>query len=91
MTVTAVLITVLEGTTDYCTNGDVQVVLIDFDAHNLNVSFPDDVDADIDKLRTLPDMPWVTETIRRLAKRRAAIAWSIRSEAPPEETAVEVR
>lgn len=81
----AVLITVVDGTTDYCTEGDVQVVLVDFDRHDLNTSFPDDVERDIAMVRALPDMPWATETIRRLAKVRNAISTGIRSEPPPPE------
>lgn len=82
----AVLITVSNGTVDYCTDGDtdLQVVMIDVDRHDLDTSFPDDVDLDIKALRQLPsDMPWVREMIRRLCSIRTQIQDHIRSQAPP--------
>lgn len=83
---TAVLITVCDGTVDYCTDDSAtQVVVIDFDRYDLRTAFPDDVDNDLRQLRELPDMPWTRETIRRLSKLRTEIGEHIRSEAPPPE------
>lgn len=81
----AVLITALGATVDYVTEGEVQVVLVDFNTYSLDTSFPCDVDRDIANVKELPDMPWKTETIRRLAAKRVEIADAINSEPPPPE------
>jgi hypothetical protein len=64
----AVLITIQNGTVDYCTDDrDTQVVIVDFDKFDPDTSFPDDVDASIHEVMDLPpEVPWRGGIVKRL-------------------------
>lgn len=64
----AVLITIQNGTVDYCTDDtDTQVVIVDFDKFNPDTSFPDDVEAAMQEVLELPTtMPWRGGIVKRL-------------------------
>jgi hypothetical protein len=68
----AVLITVLDGTADYIAVGQVSVVVVDFDRHERDSAFPDDLDHDIRAVQALPPPPGTDDVLQCLleAQRR---------------------
>lgn len=71
----AVLITIQNGTVDYCTDDrDTQVVVVDFDKFDPDTSFPDDVEAVMHEVLDLPpDMPWRGGVVKRLQEVKRTI------------------
>lgn len=54
------------GSVDFCTLGDPQVVLIDYRMAHAS-SFPDEVEALVKEVKALPhDMPWREQTLEEL-------------------------
>lgn len=88
MTTPAVLITVLDGTADYNTVGDVTVVLVDFDRHNHDVAFPDDLTRDIDAVKALPQSTWRDNVLSQLRTLQRSVSDNIRSQPPEAEDEV---
>ncbi len=70
----AALITIQNGTVDYCTDEPIQVVIVDFDAFDPDTSFPDDVEAVMREVLELPDtIPWRGGVVKRLQETKRAI------------------
>lgn len=67
MTDSAILITVQNGTVDFCSTGDLQTVVVDFDSFDPDKTFPDDIDILLKKVLELPPgIPWKGGIISRL-------------------------
>lgn len=65
-----VLISKIGGSVDYATDGDVNVVLVDFD--KLDQAFPDQIEQLIAEVKTLPrTIPWRADVLLDLEARRA--------------------
>lgn len=50
-----VLVTVCDGTADYVTFGDVNVVLVDYGRLEATTTFPDELDTVLSEVASLPD------------------------------------
>lgn len=63
----AILVTVQDGTADYVDDGEVEVVIVDFDALDPDTTFPEDINVLIQKVFRLPHtIPWRAGVIKRL-------------------------
>lgn len=71
----AVLITIQNGTVDYSVDDpDTQVVIVDFDKFDPDTSFPDDVEAAMREVMELPvNMPWRGGIVKRLQEVKRAV------------------
>lgn len=78
------LITVMEGSVDYCSTGNVSVTIVDYNALDELTVLPDEVEEVLRELRGLSRaLPWYHDVMTSLKERKLAAFERLAHGAPP--------